>query len=278
MLGSSFIPVMGKRLLMLLEMRIFSSLFWVLIVLGLTSSCVSHKQLLNYQENLPDTAFTVPKRLPNIRIQPNDVLGIKVFSTEMELAAPFNVTSSQFSESFINIESIQLSGYLVSQEGTISFPVLGNLKLEGLSISEARDSIVEKLKQHLKDPIVNLRLLNFRVTVSGEVKNPGAFNVINERISLLDALALAGDLTDYADRKDVLLVREVGGVQSLNRINLQTASFFQSEFYYLRQNDLIYVKPIKAKSGAVQDQTSKAVPILTAAATVAAVLIALFTQ
>ncbi|HPH18092.1 MAG TPA: polysaccharide biosynthesis/export family protein [Haliscomenobacter sp.] len=264
--------------LMLLEMRIFSSLFWVLIVLGLTSSCVSHKQLLNYQENLPDTAFTVPKRLPNIRIQPNDVLGIKVFSTEMELAAPFNVTSSQFSESFINIESIQLSGYLVSQEGTISFPVLGNLKLEGLSISEARDSIVEKLKQHLKDPIVNLRLLNFRVTVSGEVKNPGAFNVINERISLLDALALAGDLTDYADRKDVLLVREVGGVQSLNRINLQTASFFQSEFYYLRQNDLIYVKPIKAKSGAVQDQTSKAVPILTAAATVAAVLIALFTQ
>ncbi|AEE53255.1 polysaccharide biosynthesis/export family protein [Haliscomenobacter hydrossis] len=259
-------------------MRIFSLLFWVFIVLGLTSSCVSHKQLLNYQENLPDTAFMAPKKHPNISIQPNDVLGIKVFSTEMELAAPFNVTSSQFSESFINIESIQLSGYLVSQEGTISFPVLGNLKLEGLSISEARDSIVEKLKQHLKDPIVNLRLLNFRVTVSGEVKNPGAFNVINERISLLDALALAGDLTDYADRKDVLLVREVGGVQSLNRINLQTASFFQSEFYYLRQNDLIYVKPIKAKSGAVQDQTSKAVPILTAAATVAAVLIALFTQ
>ena len=240
------------------------------------SSCISHQQLVNYQENLPDTTLLAPKKLPNIRIQPNDVLGIKVFSTEMELAAPFNLTSPQQSESFFNIESIQLSGYLVNQEGTISFPVLGTLKLEGLSISEAKDSIVKKLKLHLKDPIVNLRLLNFRVTVSGEVRNPGAFNVVNERVSMLDALALAGDMTDYADRKDVLLVRENAGIQSIVHINLQSASIFQSEYYYLRQNDLIYVKPIKAKSGAIEDQTSKTVPILSAAATVAAVLIALF--
>lgn len=257
-------------------MRIFLSLFRVFVLLSIMSSCVSHQQLVNYQENLPDTTLLAPKKLPNIRIQPNDVLGIKVFSTEMELAAPFNLTSPQQSESFFNIESIQLSGYLVNQEGTISFPVLGTLKLEGLSISEAKDSIVKKLKLHLKDPIVNLRLLNFRVTVSGEVRNPGAFNVVNERVSMLDALALAGDMTDYADRKDVLLVRENAGIQSIVHINLQSASIFQSEYYYLRQNDLIYVKPIKAKSGAIEDQTSKTVPILSAAATVAAVLIALF--
>jgi polysaccharide biosynthesis/export protein len=269
---------MENRLITLPEMRILSIFLGAFIVLSLTTSCVVHKQLLSYQESLPDTTLMSPNKLPRIRIQANDVLGIKIFSTEMELAAPFNVTSSQHGDSFINIESIQLSGYLVDQEGVISFPVLGNLKLEGLSISEARDTIVERLKLHLKDPIVNIRLLNFRVTVSGEVRNPGSFNIINERISLLDALALAGDLTDYADRKDVLLVREMDGVQSLNRINLQTANFFQSEFYYLKQNDLIYVKPIKAKAGAIQDQTSKTVPILTAAATVAAVLIALFTQ
>lgn len=260
------------------EMQFFSLLVWFCIVLIFNTGCVSHKQLLSFQENLPDTTLVSAKKLPSIKIQPNDVLGIKVFSTEMELAAPFNITSPQSSENFVNIETIQLSGFLVNQEGTISFPVLGTLKLEGLSIAEARDTIVGRLRQHLTDPIVNLRLLNFRVTVSGEVRSPGAFNVFNERISLLDALALAGDLTDYADRKDVLLVREVDGVQSLNRINLQTADFFQSEFYYLKQNDLIYVKPIKGKSGAVQDQTSKIAPILSAAATVAAVLIALFSK
>lgn len=257
-------------------MRIFLSLFWGLVLLSTISSCVLHKQLVNYQENLLDTTMTAPKKLPNIRIQPNDVLAIKVFSTEMELAAPFNLISPLQSESFFNIETIQLGGYLVNQEGTISFPVLGNLRVEGLSISEATDTIVEKLKLHLKDPVVNLRLLNFRVTVSGEVRSPGAFNIVNERISILDALALAGDITDYGDRQDVLLVRENSGIQSITHINLQSAHIFQSEYYYLKQNDLIYVKPIKAKAGAVQDQTSKMVPILTAAATLAAVLIALF--
>jgi polysaccharide export outer membrane protein len=269
---------MRKRIQEAFEMRVFPLIFWSFIVLGFNTSCVSHQQLLSFQRNLPDTTSIAIKKLPVVKIQANDVLGIKVFSTEMELAAPFNVASPQSGDSYINIESIQLSGYLVNQDGTISFPVLGILKLEGLTIAEARDTIVSRLKLHIKDPIVNLRLLNFRVTVSGEVRSPGGFNVFNERISLLDALALAGDLTDYADRKDVLLVREVDGIQSLNRIDLQTADFFQSEFYYLKQNDLIYVKPIKAKSGAVQDQTSKTVPILSAAATVAAVLIALFSK
>ncbi len=257
-------------------MRIFLTLIWAFILLVTVTNCVSHKQLVNYQENFPDSAQLLINKLPNIRIQPNDVLSIKVFGTEMELVAPFNITSSQQSESFVNIESIQLTGFLVNQQGTIDFPVLGRLKLEGLSVTEVKDSLVEKLKTYLKDPVVNVRLLNFRVTVSGEVRNPGAFNVVNERISVLDALALAGDLTDYADRKDILLVRESNGVRSLIRINLQSAAFFQSEYYFLKQNDLIYVKPLRAKAGAVQDQSSKAVPILSAAATVAAVLIALF--
>lgn len=259
-------------------MRICSISIWVFILLVTGSSCLSHKQLVSYQENFPDTAQLLTYKLPDIKIQPNDVLSIKVFGSEMELVAPFNITSSQQNESFVNMESIQLTGFLVNQQGMIDFPVLGRLKLEGLSVTEVKDSLVEKLKTYLKDPVVNVRLLNFRVTVSGEVRSPGAFNVVNERISVLDALALAGDLTDYADRGDVLLVRESNGVRSLNRINLQSAAFFRSEFYFLKQNDLIYVKPLRAKAGAVQDQSSKAVPILSAAATVAAVLIALFKQ
>lgn len=257
-------------------MRIFSTSIWVFLLFNALTSCVSYQQLVNYQENFPDETRLPVAKGPDIRIQPNDVLGIKVFSSELELAAPFNLNSDQLNANLISIEAIQLNGYLVSQKGEIDFPVLGSLKWQGLSITEAKDTLVGKLKKYLKDPVVNLRLLNFRVTVSGEVRKPGAFNILNERISLLDALALAGDLTDYADRKDVLLVRENGGVKSLNKIDLQSAKFFQSEYYYLKQNDLIYVKPIKAKAGAVQDQTSKAVPILTAVATIAAVLIALF--
>ncbi len=259
-------------------MRIFSTIVWVFMLLTAVTSCVSYKQLVNYQDNFPAKTQTDVTNKPDIRIQPNDVLGIKVFSYETELAAPFNLNSDQLNSNLISIEAIQLNGYLVNQKGEIDFPVLGTLKWQGLSISEAKESLLTKLKQHLKDPVVNLRLLNFRVTVSGEVRNPGAFNILNERISLLDALALAGDLTDYADRGDVLLVRENNGVQSLNKINLQSAKFFQSELYYLKQNDLIYVKPIKAKAGAVQDQTSKTVPIVTAVATIAAVLIALFSK
>jgi polysaccharide biosynthesis/export protein len=256
-------------------MRIFFSSIWISMLLQATTSCVAYKQLLNYQENFPDKTQMDVSNKPDIRIQPNDVLGIKVFSTELELAAPFNL-NDQLNSNLINIEAIQLNGYLVNQKGEIDFPVLGTLKWQGFSIAEAKESLLLKLEQHLKDPVVNLRLLNFRVTVSGEVRNPGAFTILNERVSLLDALALAGDLTDYADRGDVLLVRENNGVRSLNKINLHSADFFQSEHYYLKQNDLVYVKPIKAKAGAVQDQTSKAVPILTALATIAAVLIALF--
>jgi polysaccharide biosynthesis/export protein len=259
-------------------MRIFFSSIWIFMLLSATTSCVSYKQLVNYQENFPDKTQMDVSNKPDIRIQANDVLGIKVFSTESELAAPFNLNSDQLNSNLINIEAIQLNGYLVNQKGEIDFPVLGTLKWQGLSITEAKESLLLKLKQHLKDPVVNLRLLNFRVTVSGEVRNPGAFTILNERISLLDALALAGDLTDYADRGDVLLVRENNGVRSLNKINLQSANFFQSEHYYLKQNDLVYVKPIKAKAGAVQDQTSKTVPIVTAVATIAAVLIALFSN
>ena len=223
-------------------MRFLLILFLGAILLYSTSSCVSHKQLVNYQKNFPDTTQFAITKLPEIRIQPNDVLGVKVFSTETELSAPFNINSDLQNSSMVSIEAIQLNGYLVNQKGIVDFPGLGSLKLDSLTISEAKALIVDKLKVYLKDPVVNMRLLNFRVTVTGEVRNPGAFNILNERISLIDALALAGDLTDYADRKDILLVRENNGIRSLNQINLYSADFFKSDYYYLMQNDLIYVK------------------------------------
>lgn len=253
-------------------MRIFSvSTLLVLLLNG----CIAHKQLVNYKGELPNSQNIKIENLPDIKIQSNDVLSIKVHSTNLETAAPFNIRPVDQGGSFVNIESMQLDGYLVDQEGIIDFPVLGKLELQGLSISEAREMVKEKLKDHLKNPVVNIRLLNFMITVTGEVNNPGSFTIVNERISLPDALALAGDLTGHANRRNILLVREKEGYRSLERIDLQSVEFFNSEFYYLKQNDLIYVEPIRAKTGAVQDQTSKTVPIIGVAATLLAIIVGL---
>jgi polysaccharide export outer membrane protein len=249
----------------------FLALFaWIVLNTG----CVSHSKMLNYQESLKDPQGVRHYEVPELKIQPNDILFIKVHSTDEETAAPFNRgNDNNFN---INTETLQFSGYLVNKDGEIDFPVLGKIDLEGLSTSEAIEKMEERLNMFLKDPVVNLRILNFRVTVSGEVANPGSFTITNERVSVVDAIALAGGLTDYANRARVLLVREEDGVLSLNRLDLQTSDFFESEFYYLKQNDAIYVEPLRSKAGAVPDQTNKVVPIVSALGTVVAILVALF--
>lgn len=267
------------------EMRI--SLFSVILLTMFSlNGCISHDQLLNYRQGLSDpsdssnvkTAYPLVlpvQHIPTIKIQANDVLSIKVYSTDVETAAPFNITPMSEAGNLNTLESIKLSGYLVDKQGVIDFPVLGRLYLDGLSISEAKEEIKEALKKYLKDPVVNIRLLNFTVTVSGEVNNQGSFSVFSERISLPDALALAGGLTDYANRTNLLIVRESNDTQIFNRIDLTSSAVFQSEYYYLKQNDLIYVEPIKAKAGAVPDQTSKTIPIISAAGTLIAIIVAL---
>ncbi len=237
------------------------------------NGCVSYKQLLSYQDELLDS--TVVKRLipPKIIIQPNDVLSINVHGSDQETAAPFNL-EDQNNFGF-SVESVQLSGYLVDEDESIDFPVLGNVKLGGLTTTGAKKRLTELLKDYLKEPVVNIRLLNFRVTVSGEVLSPGSFSVTNERLSIPDALALAGGLTDYANRANILVVREIGEEMILNRVNLQNTDFFTSEYYYLKQNDLIYVEPLKSKAGAVSDQTNKVVPIVSAVGALIAIVVAL---
>ncbi|MEL6276279.1 MAG: polysaccharide biosynthesis/export family protein, partial [Bacteroidota bacterium] len=166
-------------------------------------------------------------------------------------------------------------GYLVDGDGNIFFPVIGQVRVIGLSINEVKNLITDQLVRYLKDPVVKVRLLNFKVTVSGEVQREGSFNVFNERISIPEAIARAGGLTDYADRAAILLIREENGQRTTMNIDLLSADIFTSEYFYLKQNDLLYVKPTRAKTGAVNDQTSKTIPLVTAAATLAAVIISI---
>ncbi len=255
-------------------MRIIQATLYVLS-LFFVSSCVTHQDLVNYQEGYANSIDVEIQNYPELKIQANDVVRIIVHSNNLETAAPFNFFSPNEGDGFFNIESMQLGGYLVSPQGTIDFPVLGELKVQGKTVPQIKEMINSLLMEHLKDPVVNVRLLNFRVTVSGEVRNPGTFNIINERISILDALALAGDLTGHANRTNVLLVRENGGNRTKIRLNLQSADIFKSEYYYMQQNDLLYVEPIRAKAGAVDDQTSKTTPIVGVVASFVAVIVAL---
>lgn len=251
----------------------------ILISIALmTVSCVSHKSLLNYRVNFPVDEQTQISNAPKITLQPNDVVSIKVYSVDPEAAKPFNLLAPSENTNTFNTDLVQLNGYLIDADGTIDFPIIGKIMLQGLTTEEVKKLMLNVLEPHLVNPVVNIRLLNFKVTVSGEVLHPGTFNIFNERISLPEALSLAGDLTDYADRSTVLIVRESEGKRSFHRVNLLSADLFQSEFYYLHQNDLIYIEPVKAKTGAVRDQTSKTIPLITAAATLIAVLVGILVK
>ncbi|RYF85669.1 MAG: polysaccharide export protein [Chitinophagaceae bacterium] len=185
-------------------------------------------------------------------IQPNDILSIQVTSVNPQAAEIFNTpttpnrVSNAGSTTVVSGEAV---GYLVNPDSTIQFPVLGNIKVVGISKSQLKKQLIDSLvqKKLLVDPIVNIRFLNFRVTVLGEVGKPTVVNVPNEKISILEAIGMAGDLTIYANRENVLLIREIGGVKDIKRLNLNSNEIFTSPYYYLKSNDVVYAEPNKAK-------------------------------
>ena len=195
---------------------------------------------------------------------PKDLLTVTVNTTVPEAAAPFNLTvqtAANISRANVSTYSQPtLQQYLVSNEGTIDFPVLGQLKVGGLTKSEAEDMIREKLKPYLKEvPIVTVRMANYKISVLGEVARPGTFTVSNEKVNVLEALAMAGDLTIWGLRNNVKLVREdAAGKRDIVELDLTNADIITSPYYYLQQNDILYVSPnkTKAKNSDVGQSTS----------------------
>ena len=142
-----------------------------------------------------------------------------------------------------------LHTYLVNSHGEIDFPVLGKLQVAGLTRSELTDLMTEKISVYVKSPIITIQIRNFKVSVLGEVNKPGTVNVPNERLSVLDALGMAGDLTIYGNRSNVLLIRDNNGKKEYHRFDLTSAETLTSPYYYLQQNDVLYVEPNKARKG-----------------------------
>ena len=199
--------------------------------------------------------FKLAESLPmyDAKIMPKDLLTITVNTTDPEAAAPFNLTvqtPANVSRSTSLTSQATLQQYLVSNEGTIEFPVLGLLHISGLTKSEAENLICEKLGDYLKEtPIVTVRMTNYKISVLGEVANPGMFTINNEKVNIFEALALAGDLTIWGMRDNVKLIREdADGKRHIITLNLNKSNILTSPYYYLQQNDIIYVTPNKVKA------------------------------
>lgn len=225
-----------------------------LLALGLMSSCTSYKEVPYMQDISAVNTYGKVIPLYDATIMPKDLLSITVNTTDPKAAAPFNLTvQTPLNAALANINTTttpSLQQYLVNNEGEIDFPVVGSLKVGGLTKNQAEDLIREKLKSYLKEtPIVTVRMANYKISVLGEVARPGSFTVSNEKVNVLEALAMAGDMTVHGVRTNVKLIREdAQGARKIHELDLTKSDLILSPYFYLKQNDIVYVTPNKAKA------------------------------
>jgi polysaccharide biosynthesis/export protein len=246
----------------------------IAIIALFTASCHTTKAPI-YFNNIKDTLFKGTGYNVESIIRPNDLLNINVTSLNPEASVIFNAPIA--SQGGTNIASNtasnvtapgQSTGYLVTNDGLIQLPVLGSMKAAGLTKSQLKDNITKELvdRKLLVDPIVTIRFTNFRVTILGEVARPTVVNVPSEKISILEAIGLAGDLTIYAKRDNVVLIREEEGTKIVRRLNLNATDIFTSPYYYLKSNDIIYAEPNENRI-AMTSETRQLLPIILSALT-----------
>jgi polysaccharide export outer membrane protein len=228
--------------------------FAIVLVFFSLMSCATKKQILYFQDieqlNLKD----INQSFEPI-IETNDILHISISSLNEEVVKPF-LRNLETSPNNTTPSNPGLQGYLVNSDGNIRFSVIGDISVVGKTRAEVVTVLKEKLSEYIKDFVVDVRIMNFNITVLGEVKTPGIYNIKDERVTLPEALALAGDFTLDGKRKDVLVIREEDGKRKVERIDFTKTDFFSSPFYFLKQNDVVYVEPsLKGvkKSGFIPD-------------------------
>ena len=229
--------------------------FLYLVLLSfLTGACTTQKKLAYFKSVTSESAGQINDEFQTAheaRIVAGDMLIITVTGLDPTAVAPFNMPvisySNPGSDQIYSTPSLQ--SYLVDVDGNIDFPVIGTFKIAGYTKSEAVAALKKELEPFLKDAIVTIKFLNYKVTVIGEVARPGQYTINNERVTVLDALGLAGDMTPYGKRNNVLITRENNGKLEFARLNLNSEDVFTSPYYYLQQNDIVYVEPNKAKAG-----------------------------
>ena len=218
----------------------------VVTVILMMVGCGSSKQVA-YWQNIDSISLAASKGLFDAKIMPKDELTILVQTTDPLTSEPFNLRSTGQISS-----KNQITGYLVDNDGMINFPIVGKIHVAGLTKTECEDLIKSKIQPYLartENPLVSVRTSSYRITVIGEVNKPGVIPVTTEKISLVEALAEAGDMTVYGKRDNILLVREdKSGEKHKVRLNMNDANIINSPYYYLQQNDIVYVEPHKVKA------------------------------
>ena len=224
----------------------------IALLLLFLGGCASQKEIIYLQDVTEDYRQKIEQDY-NVRINSDDLLSIMVNSKNPELVQMFNLpmVSYQVTGTGYSGGQPRMLGYLVDKDGNINFPQLGELKVKGLTRFELADKISRELKSGglVNDAVVTVQFLNFKVSVMGEVVRPGTFEVNSDRITLLDALSLAGDLTIYGRRDNVRIIREENGERIVAFVDLRSVELMNSPYYYLKQNDIVYVEPNKARAG-----------------------------
>lgn len=227
--------------------------FLLLTIFMAMVSCTSHKKV-PYLQNSAEMSPAIISELYDARIQPKDMLTITVSSEKPEAAIPFNLTVPTSMNASSGSRSLSsqpvLQTYLVDNNGYIDFPVLGKLQVYGMTKGELETMIKERIKLNFTtEPIVTVRMANYKVTVLGEVSSPGVHTINNEKVNIFEALAMSGDLTIHGRRDNVKLIREnADGTKKIVPLNLNNADIIHSPYYHLQQNDILYVEPNKAKA------------------------------
>ena len=253
-------------------MKIFLRIFfYCLIFLALfLGSCTANREVV-YFDDAQDFETLVKDNQFETKFKTDDIVSIFISTLNAEASAPFNLFRGA-EEGGIRAEQVN---YLVDKNGEIDFPVIGKVKIAGLTTGEAQILLREKLKDYLIDPIINIRIRNFTVTVLGAVARPGTFPVNGEQITIMEALGLAGDITIKGRRDNVMVLRDFDGSKVYKRVNLNSKEALNSPVYYLTQNDVVYVEPNKSgkTESALDQRASIAVSIISVLITSTVVLL-----
>ena len=236
---------------------------FLFLSLLLLSSCATKKDLYYFQD-IDD--IEIQNSYKYLNIQPGDILDIQIKALNPESVLIFQRQSALLQQN-VQIQSRSIDGYLVGDDNTINLPLIGSISTSGLNTNSLSNEIVDKLTPFIKNPSVNVRILNFRVSILGEVNRPGTYTFLEERVSIPQAIGQAGDLTINGDRNNILLIRDLDGVKTNEFIDLTKSDFINSSNYYLNQNDVLYIRPInaKVKSSGLVGNASTLVSILSLA-------------
>lgn len=254
--------------------RIFGAVLSVLtLAILFCTSCASKKNLIYLQPDSVELHAVYELNAP--KLQPGDILAISVTADDVRATVPFNqVSQYQGNSGTLQATNPFIPTYAVDANGEIDFPKVGKIKLAGKTRTQAMDLLRREVGRYIVDPGISMVVRNFRVTVLGEVKSPGTFTIENDRLTILEALGLAGDMTMYGERKNVLLIREQNGQKQEFRMDLTKRETMNSPAYYLTQNDVIYVEPngARVQSSKYSQNTSIFISVASVIITVISVL------